>query len=249
LGEFTKIFNQTHSNKGDAEMSKDWDILLDKCIDRMNEGASLEDCIAEHPEHAEELEPLLRVLCDARDTCSTMPRTTAKSVMRLRLGAALVDADGSVQKSHPRPSLLFGWSRTKAALAIVLVLALFGTGLFWALKPGEAPVLANIKPENESVIVDVNTIAITGKTLPDAVVLINGEMADVDSNGNFSFQVILDKGFNVFDIIAIDEIESEVTTQIIIYLIPSHDNNGTKVPVQLNAPLWVTYNGMDDGRI
>jgi len=229
-------------------LSKDWDILLDKCIDRMNEGASLEDCIAEHPEHAEELEPLLRALCDARDTCSTMPRAAAKSVMRLRLGAALVDADGSVQKSHRRPSLLFGWSRTKAALAIVLVLALIGTGLFWALKPGVAPVMAHIKPENGCVI-NVNTIAITGQTLPDAIVLINGELADIDSNGNFSLQIILDEGFNFFDIIAIDRKGNEVTTEIIIYLLPSHSNDKTKVPVQLNAPLWVTYNGMDDGRI
>ena len=229
-------------------MSKDWDILLDKCIDRMNEGASLEDCIAEHPEHAEELEPLLRALCDARDTCSTMPRATAKSVIRRRLDAALVDADGNVQKSHRRPSLLFGWSRTKAALAIVLMLALIGTGLFWALKPEVTPALAHIKPENGCVI-NVNSIVIKGQTQPDAVVLINWEVADVDSNGNFSLQVILDEGFNFFDIIASDKKGNEVTTEIIIYLLPSHNNHGTKVPVQLNTPLWVTYNGMDDGRI
>jgi len=110
---------------------KDWDILLDKCIDRMNEGASLEDCIVEHPEHTEELEPLLRALVDARDICSTVPGATAKSVARRRLDTALMDSDGSIQKSHWRPSLLFNWPRTKAALAIVLVLALFGIGLFW----------------------------------------------------------------------------------------------------------------------
>lgn len=220
-------------------MSKDWDILLDKCIDRMNEGASLEDCIAEHPEHAEELEPLLRALCDARDTCSTMPRATAKSVVRRRLDAALVDLDGSVQQSHWRPSLLFGWSRTKAALAVILVLALIGTGLFWALKPGVTPVIAHVRPSNGSVI-DVNTIAITGKTLPDAIVLINLEVAEVDSNGNFSLQVILEEGFNVFNIIAIGEKGDQMTTEIIIYLLPSHSNDITKVTVQPNAPLWVT---------
>ena len=203
-------------------MSKNWDILLDKCIDRMNEGASLEDCLAEHPEHAEELEPLLRALCDARDTCSTMPGATAKSIVRRRLDAALVDSDWSAWRSQPRPSLLFGWARTKAALAIILVLALFSTGLFWALRPGEAPVLANIKPANESVIFDIDTIAITGKTLPDAIVLINGQVADVDLRGTFSFQVFLDVGFNVFDIVAIDERGNEKMVQITIFCIQSY---------------------------
>lgn len=211
-------------------MSKDWDILLDKCIDRMNEGASLEDCLAEHPEHAEELEPLLRALCDARDTCSTMPGATAKSVMRRRLDAVLVDSDGSVQKSYWRPSLLFGWSRTKAALAIVLVLALIGSGLFWALKPGVTSVLAHVKPENGSVI-NVNSIVIKGQTQPDAIVLINLKEADIDSNGNFSLQVILDEGFNFFHIIAVDKNGNGMTTEIIIYLLPSHSNDKTKVPV------------------
>jgi hypothetical protein len=248
LGKFTKIFNQTHRNKGAVEMSKNWDLLLDRCIDRINEGASLEDCLAEYPEHAEELEPLLRALYDARDSCSTMPGATAKSVMRRRLDAALVNSDGSMQRNHWRPSLLFDWSRTKAALAIIIILALIGTGLFWTLKPGVTPVLAHVVPVNGSVI-NVNSIMIKGQTQPDALILINWEVADVDSKGNFSLQVILNEGFNFFDILASDKNGNEVTTEIIIYLISSPSNNGTKVPVQLNAPLLVTYNVMDDSRI
>lgn len=232
-------------------MSKDWDVLLDKCIDRMNEGASLEDCIAEHPEHAEELEPLLQALCDARDICSVVPGTTAKSVMRQRLDATLVNADRNVQKRHRRPGLLFGWSRAKAALAIVIVLALIGSGLFWVLKPGVTPVLARISPETGSII-DINIIAITGKTQPDATVFINWELADVDPKGNFSLQVLLDEGFNVFDILAIDDDGNDMETEIIIYLLPYHSidsKDKTDVPVQLNFPFWVTYNGMDVGSI
>ena len=79
--------------------------------------------------------------------------------------------------------------------------------------------------------------------MPDAIVLINGQIADVDLRGNFSFQVILDVGFNVFDIVAVDEEGNEKTTQIIIFCIqsnPSHGNNITKVIAQPNAPLWVT---------
>lgn len=205
--------------------NKNWDILLDKCIDRLNEGASLEDCIAEYPEHAKELEPLLWALWDAREICSTMPEATIKSAVRQRLGAALSYPDRSILKIHWSPRLLFNWSRTKAALAFVLVLALFCIGLYWALNPKVEPVLANIKPANESVLFNVNTLAIVGHTQPDAMVWINGQVADVESNGNFSFQVFLDVGLNVFNIIAIDENGNQKIVRIDIFCIQSHEQH------------------------
>jgi hypothetical protein len=229
-------------------MSRDLDILLDKCIDRMNEGASLENCIAEHPEHAEELEPLLRALCDARDACSDVPRATAKSVARRRLGAALVNSDGSVQIRHWRSSPLSGWSRKWAIMAVVLMMALIGFGLFWALKPGTSQVLANIKPTDGS-IVDVSTITIWGQTLPDALVLINWEIADMDSEGNFSLLVTLNEGPNVLHIIVTDVKGNFVTAKLTVSFVPSHSNNVTKITAQPNAPLMVIYDRMDNGRI
>jgi hypothetical protein len=130
------------------------------------------------------------------------------------------------------------------------VLALVGTGLFWVLTPGAAPVLAHIEPKNGSVVTDLNRIAIMGQTQPDATVLINGEAAYVNSNGDFALQVMLDGGFNVFDIIGIGNNGNVVTTEISIFYIPAHSNDTNKVTAQTNAPLLgVTYNGMNDSRI
>ena len=48
----------------------------------------------------------------------------------------------------------------------------------------------------------------------------NGELLEVDSNGNFSLQVTLEEGPNVFDIIATDEEGNEVTAQLIVSFAP-----------------------------
>jgi len=147
-------------------MSKDLDVLLDKCIDRMNEGESLEECLASYPEHAQELEPLLRTMGDVRDTCSTMPRATAKSVVRRRLDAAQVNSDRGLQKRQRRPMPFFGWSRRWATVAIVLVAALVGFGLYWMLTPREAPVVAQanfrlLLSDEENAISDFDSLEVT----------------------------------------------------------------------------------------
>ncbi len=53
-------------------------------------------------------------------------------------------------------------------------------------------------------MVEIGRITIRGRTSPDAVVSINGEVADVDATGVFSLEVDLDEGPNVFFIIASD---------------------------------------------
>jgi hypothetical protein len=120
-------------------MNKDLEILLDTCIDRMNEGNSLEDCLASYPEQAKELEPLLRAVWGFRDSASLIPKASAKSVMRRRLDAALVSSEKRLRKPQRRPLSLFGWSRVLASVAIALVLALIGFGLYGILTPEVAP--------------------------------------------------------------------------------------------------------------
>ena len=43
-------------------MADNFDRILDECIDRINRGQSLEDCLADYPEYVKQLEPLLRAL-------------------------------------------------------------------------------------------------------------------------------------------------------------------------------------------
>jgi len=89
-----------------------------------------------------------------------------------------------------------------------------------APSPTSAPLFLTIlEPADESVV-ELSTITIRGKTLADAVVSVNGELTDVDSNGNFSLQVTLEEGPNVFDIIATDEDGNEVDAQLTVSFSP-----------------------------
>ncbi|MFQ6121640.1 MAG: DUF4382 domain-containing protein [Dehalococcoidales bacterium] len=147
-------------------MNKDLNILLDKCIDRMNEGDSLEECLASYPEQAKDLEPLLRAIWDVRDACSPMPRATAKSAARQRLDAALVNSDRRLQERQRRTMPLFGWPRALATAAAVLVLVLMGFGLHWMLTPGVAPVVAQanfrlLLSDQENAIGDFESLEVT----------------------------------------------------------------------------------------
>jgi len=147
-------------------MSKDLDKLLDKCIDRMNEGESLEECLASYPEQAKELEPLLRAVWDFRGAFSLIPRASAKSVTRRRLDAALVNSDRRLQERQRRTKPLFGWTRAWATVAIVLVLAVIGYGLYWFLTPEVAPVVAQanfrlLLSDQENAIGDFESLEVT----------------------------------------------------------------------------------------
>ena len=147
-------------------MSKDLNTLLDKCIDRMNEGESLEECLASYPEQAEELRPLLQATYNIRDACSPIPGATAKSAVRQRLDAALVNSERGLRKPQRRPTPFFGWARAWATVSIVLVLALIGFGLNWMLTPGVAPVVAQdnfrlLLSDDENVIGDFESLKVT----------------------------------------------------------------------------------------
>ena len=79
--------------------------------------------------------------------------------------------------------------------------------------------LTILEPANES-IVETSTVIIRGKTVADAIISVNGEPVDVGTSGNFSWQVTLDEGPNVFDIIATDEDGNEVDAQLVISFSP-----------------------------
>ena len=128
-------------------MSKELDMILDKCIDRMNKGESLENCLHSYPEHAVELSLVLKVVFDARQACSSVPQAKARFAQRRRLDAAITKAKsatyGTDRTKHRwivKPS--FGWTRAWAVVSIVLLLSLIGFGLHWGLTPGATPVIA-----------------------------------------------------------------------------------------------------------
>jgi len=60
-----------------------------------------------------------------------------------------------------------------------------------------------MEPSDEA-LVDVSRITVYGETLADAVVSINGAIADVDYQGIFTGEVNLDAGPNIIEVVASD---------------------------------------------
>ncbi len=76
-----------------------------------------------------------------------------------------------------------------------------------------------LQPADESVT-DSASVTIQGQTAPGADVSINGEIVTVDASGNFSQQVTLVEGPNVFDITATDEAGDESTSEMVVSYAP-----------------------------
>jgi len=80
-----------------------------------------------------------------------------------------------------------------------------------------------------------NSVTVTGKTSPGAVVTIGDELATADAQGNFSINVNLDDGPNGIDVIATDN--SGATGEVLL-LVNASPN--TAQPAQNTLPLQVT---------
>lgn len=75
-----------------------------------------------------------------------------------------------------------------------------------SLAPKEAPTgffLEIITPKDESVIQE-SSVQVRGRTVPDAVVSVNGQPVEVDGSGNFSVTITLEQGPNSIEVIASD---------------------------------------------
>jgi len=59
------------------------------------------------------------------------------------------------------------------------------------------------EPQDECVV-NVSPIRVSGSTSPEAQVSLNGELIDVDGEGNFAAMVGLEEGPNVIEVIATD---------------------------------------------
>lgn len=103
-------------------MTKDFDEILDTCIDRINQGDSLEACLADYPAHAERLEHLLGAMRKTQEAYSFVPSTDAKKEARQRFNATLDRLEQRRQKKQP----LFTWPRVWATAAAVLLLIIGG---------------------------------------------------------------------------------------------------------------------------
>ena len=99
--------------------------IFNECYERMRTGESLKSCLKRYPEHAAELESLLRTAFDiGRRASYVQPRPEFKHWSRVRFEGAQLHARQRRQAEKPSP---FSWRRSWAvALTAILVVLLTG---------------------------------------------------------------------------------------------------------------------------
>ena len=72
------------------------------------------------------------------------------------------------------------------------------------------------EPTDQS-IVNKDTVLVKGNTIPEAVVSVNGEVVEVDNEGNFSLAVSLKQGANFIEIITSDAQGDEQSLTLTVF--------------------------------
>jgi len=118
-------------------MAKDFDLILDECIDRISRGETVAACLADYPEHSEKLVALLEPAAKAKAVHAFTPSPDAKRAARQRFYTAL--------GRRQQPSFLDRLAARRWVLgtvATVLVLAVVGYVILrTTVVPVEPPVL------------------------------------------------------------------------------------------------------------
>ena len=117
--------------------SEKFDQILDEVIDRIAQGESVDDCLQDYPEHAKELEPLLRVASRAYSDSDLEPRPEFKKGL---LAQTSILPNRKRPRAEPRRLPLFSWQlRWVAATVAVLILLMVGASGTAAASSGSMP--------------------------------------------------------------------------------------------------------------
>ncbi|HEY92611.1 MAG TPA: DUF4382 domain-containing protein [Dehalococcoidia bacterium] len=119
-------------------MANNFDKILDECIDRINQGESLEVCLADYPEYVGQLEPLLRAMLQIQGAYSFVPSASAKREARQHFNAALERLELRSREKQPLFTRVFARPIAWATVATVLLILVAG---FFALKPWLYPIV------------------------------------------------------------------------------------------------------------
>ncbi|HXZ30304.1 MAG TPA: DUF4382 domain-containing protein [Dehalococcoidia bacterium] len=104
-------------------MAEGFDRILDECIDRINRGENLADCLSDYPAYSEKLEPLLQSVHDVQKAYTFTPSADRKRAARQKFQAAL----GQRRQMTPVLSFFEAISRPAVwATVAALILAIVG---------------------------------------------------------------------------------------------------------------------------
>lgn len=102
-------------------MVEDFDKILDQCIDRINRGESIADCLSDYPAYARSLKPLLESIYGIQKAYPFTPSPDAKRAARQKFYAALDRRSESAKRfpfsAIPRPVV---WA-TVAAVVMAII--------------------------------------------------------------------------------------------------------------------------------
>ncbi len=105
------------------DKGKDFKNILNDCLDRLINGETIESCLARYPEHAAELEPLLKTALEARQVTSIKPRAEFRQRAGIEFQKAIAEMPSKASGKA------FKWQlRWVLPVAIVVVILLGGTG-------------------------------------------------------------------------------------------------------------------------
>jgi hypothetical protein len=106
------------------DMEKEFDTILDECLERLLSGETVEQCLASYPQHAAELEPLLLTAGEARKATAISPRREFRDRAAIQFQDAIREME--VKRSGGG---LFGWHpRLVTAAIVVVALLIVGSG-------------------------------------------------------------------------------------------------------------------------
>lgn len=124
-------------------MSKDFDKILDDCLDRINGGQSIEECLKLYPEFAAELDPLLRAVSGLQYDVDFMPSESARFKGRQQFLQERARLNSERYKpAGPFLQRFFGQPKLWAPVAAALIVILLGFGLssMFASDDGDEPI-------------------------------------------------------------------------------------------------------------
>lgn len=131
-------------------MNREFDRVLDECLDRLGRGETVEECLAAHPNLAESLRPLLLSARELMAAGAAIPRPAAKIAGRERL----LRERERLAEARPGRLSFFGqllrrpsvWAPAAAALIIAIAVGILA---LWPAEEG-APVTAGSPSPSQS---------------------------------------------------------------------------------------------------
>jgi hypothetical protein len=121
------------------KMNKNFDNILNECLERIIKGETVESCLKLYPEQAKDLEPLLKTAVSARVMSSIQPRAEFKVQARSEFQAAVRE----IQSKKSQKVSRFSWIQWRPA---------------WSIAAGTAAVV---------VIALVSLVAAAGNSMPN----------------------------------------------------------------------------------